>query len=42
MGGCELRLRVGKVLLLPLLLLVVGCDDGDMCMSFKELARSSG
>lgn len=37
MCGWELRLRVGKVLLVP----VEGWDEGDMCMSFKELARSS-
>jgi hypothetical protein len=37
MGGCELRLRVGKVVELA----VEGRDEEDMCMSFKEWARSS-
>jgi len=36
--GWELRLRAGKVLLPP----VEGCDEGDMFMSDKEWARSSG
>lgn len=37
MGGWELRLRVGKVVLAP----AEDCDGEDMCMSFRELARSS-
>ena len=36
-AGWELRLRVGKVVLVP----VEDCDGEDICMSFKELARSS-